>query len=881
MEHSGCKIVGTVQAEKLAIQTYEIARSQGKTAALVLQEEPDIFQTKVGNVPPKTSITVTLTYITPLKQDTESNAVRFTLPTFIAPRYGDPDSNANGNVATSRMGFELTLDVTMPSQITSVSSPSHQITINLTGPTSASVTFSNLTPSLAKDVVILLAAKDIDEPRCVIETNPSTGTKCAMFTLVPKFNLPRAATEVIFIIDRSGSMQDKVNTLKRALHLFLKSLPANPEIYFNICSFGSHFDYLFKDGKSKRYDSKSLETAEKYVTKIQANYGGTEILQPLLDSMKNRRIDCQTSIILLTDGEVYDTRSIIASVSQEREKTFGKSLRIFSLGIGSAVSHHLVEGLARAGGGYCQVVMEQERLDKKVVRMLSAGLQTSLNDLRLDWAGKSSSTETVYTLCKSGPEDDFEVVETHAKTSITFFDESADDAEVMQCNPPPEPATSKLVSPTIQQFPEIIPPLYNLSRHVTYLQFPASYPIPRDITLRGTTPDGSELSLNIPVTEINVTDLTPPIVHILASRTLLGELQEGRLTVQKENADDDSLTDAVAQEGIRIGVKWGLASKWTSFVAVNEQNPEIKLVADGHLSADNMIKRGEGLVHGSTSPRLKAKEIGGGVGDRRFAESGYYRAISLNSTPAPPPQYQTTGFGSTFAVNENNSLASRSAACGSSTLTTFGSSRSATKAASSGFGASGFGSFGSFGSSGSSGSSGPALSPPSGSRMRSFGVFKARKTIQTGFAAPAPPPARARSSPFQPVCNAIEYLEPAVADISGSAPGVRVTTDEEKLHQIVMLQSSSGMFPSSVALARQLGFKTLVVLNAKLPVTLGSVAAEVWMTALACAFLETNLPKEKEAWELVVEKAWAYVVSVLDATKTDEIKKAAIEAISA
>lgn len=223
-------------------------------------------------------------------------------------------------------------------------------------------------------------------------------------------------------------------------------------------------------------------------------------------------------------------------------------------------------------------------------------------------------------------------------------------------------------------------------------------------------------------------------------------------------------------------------------------------------------------------------------------------------------------------MNENNSLRSRSAGFGSSTGTTFGSSRSETNAASSGFGASGFGSVG---------SSGPALSPLSDSGMRSFGVFKARKTTQSGFAAPAPPPARAPSSPFQPVCNAIQYLEPAAADVSSSPPGIRVTTDEEKLHQIVMLQSSSGMFPSSLALARQLGFETLIVLNAKLPVTLGSVAAEVWMTALACAFLETKLPKEKEAWELVVEKAWAYVVSVLDATKTDEIKKAAIEAISA
>jgi hypothetical protein len=206
MEHSGRKIQGVVKAEEEAIKTYETAKAEGKTTALILQKEPDIFQTKVGNIPPKTSITVTLTYITPLKQDTESNSIRFTLPTTIAPRYDDGSNTGSSNIGTDSVGFELTLDTTMPGQITSVSSPSHPITMALSGPASAQVSLSSKSPALDKDVVILVAAKGTDEPRCIIETHPTTGTKCAMLTLVPKFNLPRVPTEVIFVIDRSGSM---------------------------------------------------------------------------------------------------------------------------------------------------------------------------------------------------------------------------------------------------------------------------------------------------------------------------------------------------------------------------------------------------------------------------------------------------------------------------------------------------------------------------------------------------------------------------------------------------------------------------------------------------------------------------------------------------
>ena len=575
MEHSGRRIVGIVKAEEDAIKTYETAKAEGKTAALVLQKEPDIFQTKVGNIPPKTSITVTLTYITPLKQDTESNAVRFTLPTVIAPRYGIPGAPSGSNVKTSDEGFELSFDAKMPSQITSISSPSHPIAMTLSGSNSAQVTLSNTAPCLDKDIVILVTAKDVDEPRCVIETHPSASTKCAMLNLVPKFNLPRASTEVIFVIDRSGSMEDKVDTLKRALQIFLKSLPANPDIYFNICSFGSHYDFLFKDGKSKKYDSKTLKSAEDYVSRVDANYGGTEILNPLLECMKKRRTDCQTSIILLTDGQVYNTDMIISSIAQEKAKNLDKPLRIFSLGIGDAVSHHLVEGIARAGGGYSQLVMEQERLDRKVVRMLSAGIQAPLKDLHLDWPGKPSAEQMVYKLVKSDPLDEFEVVD--KPTSTTFFDKEADDTDAMKVGPPPEPPKSTLIAPAIQQFPETIPPLYNVSRHIMFLLFPSSQPTPQDVTLKGTLTDGTVMSLNVPVTEITTDDDAKPILHTLAARTLLGELQENRLTVQHKNADDSSLEDAVKQEGIHIGVKYGLASKWTGFVAVDEQKPDEKV----------------------------------------------------------------------------------------------------------------------------------------------------------------------------------------------------------------------------------------------------------------------------------------------------------------
>ena len=248
----------------------------------------------------------------------------------------------------------------------------------------------------------------------------------------------------------------------------------------------------------------------------------------------------------------------------------------------------------------------------------------------------------------------------------------------------------------------------------------------------------------------------------------------------------------------------------------------------------------------------------------------------FSPAPQPAPQYQhdfhsgAFGLSSTgFAMAMSSGFGSSSSRFDAAVSTRFGSN-------SSGFGKSAL--FGSI----------SRMAPDSG--MRAFGVSKMtmpKKASRPGSFAiaaglrPPPHPAstRARSSPSQFFSDGVYCFGSAVADVHAEAPVTSNTPDEEKLHQIVMLQSSSGMFPSTLALAHQIGFHSLISLNANLPAAL-NVSAEIWMTALVCVFLEKKLENEKDAWELVVEKAWAYIVSVTDATKVVEIEAAAAEAIS-
>ena len=124
--------------------------------------------------------------------------------------------------------------------------------------------------------------------------------------------------------------------------------------------------------ESRHYNDETLETALAHIASLHADLGGTELLEPLEKIFKIPSIQNVTrQVFVLTDGQVSNTDRVISLVEKASQ-----TARVFALGIGSSVSHELVNGLARAGKGTAFFVVEKERLEKKVLKQLKDGISS-------------------------------------------------------------------------------------------------------------------------------------------------------------------------------------------------------------------------------------------------------------------------------------------------------------------------------------------------------------------------------------------------------------------------------------------------------------------------------------------------------------------------
>ncbi|XP_069053362.1 von Willebrand factor A domain-containing protein 5B2 isoform X2 [Lepisosteus oculatus] len=200
---------------------------------------------------------------------------------------------------------------------------------------------------------------------------------CPDLLSVP-YDLHRATREVLFIIDRSGSMSGaNIDRIKEAMIVAIKSLP--PGTLLNIVGFGSTIQTLFSTSKICNDDT--LSQACEYVQKMRASMGGTNIFGALSWVFRQPvHKGYPRQLFILTDGSVSSVGKVIELVRRH-----ASTARCFGLGLGPLACRRLLHGIAKATGGSTEFLSEEERLQPKLMKSLKKAFEPAITDIRIDW----------------------------------------------------------------------------------------------------------------------------------------------------------------------------------------------------------------------------------------------------------------------------------------------------------------------------------------------------------------------------------------------------------------------------------------------------------------------------------------------------------------
>ena len=505
----GVHYTGEVMPRERAFKAYDDALIEGHGAYMLDEERPDVFVASVGNIPPNGEVLLRITYVAELVA--EGNAVRFTLPTTVAPRYapaadrvgvGRPDAETLNPPVMWEVpyGLDLAIRVATPGPITGIQSPSHPIAVTLDG-TRAVVTLAQESAALDRDVVVLIEAQRLHDPQVRAERD-ETGQLTAALAVRPSFAAAETPAEVIFLVDRSGSMGgSSIAQVRNALQLCLRSLTAGCR--FNVIGFGSNHVSLFD--RSREYNDETLALASAHVASIDADLGGTEIQGALTFAFSQPAIaGLPRNLVILTDGEVTNTDAVMADIAAH-----AVDARVFTFGIGRGASAHLVRGMARTGRGVAEFIYPGERIEAKVLRQFGRLLSPAMTDVAVTWGDLAAT-----------------------------------------------PVTSSL------------PPVFAGERLVAYAFVKEARPATISLSARG--PSG-DLSFSATLTGAEVKE--GRTLATLAARRRIRELEEHPDTLRRFGSKQaERASDGARDEIVRLATTYGLASRETSFVAIERRD---------------------------------------------------------------------------------------------------------------------------------------------------------------------------------------------------------------------------------------------------------------------------------------------------------------------
>ena len=334
---------------KEAKKVYKKAVRQGKRAAKLDQNRPNVFQMAVGNIMPGDEISIDIYHtemLVPINGE-----YQFVAPAVVGPRFtGERTKNEEtfntphtAKGISDTFNYDMTVNINAGMAIQKVSSTSHKVNITYPDLKTAEVFLSksNKNPS-NRDFILnynlrgnkiqsgLLLYEHGDENFFSFQMEPSSTIQLA--------DIP--SREYIFIVDVSGSMNGyPLEVSKELMRNLLCNLRTTDT--FNVQLFASSSTVFSRT--SVEANGENIEAAIRFLSEGQGG-GGTRLLSALQEAYKLPRKEesSSRSMVVITDGYI--------SVEKEAFEIISNNLNtanVFTFGIGSSVNRYLVEGMAK------------------------------------------------------------------------------------------------------------------------------------------------------------------------------------------------------------------------------------------------------------------------------------------------------------------------------------------------------------------------------------------------------------------------------------------------------------------------------------------------------------------------------------------------------
>ncbi|XP_053724467.1 inter-alpha-trypsin inhibitor heavy chain H3-like isoform X2 [Synchiropus splendidus] len=247
----------------------------------------------------------------------------------------------------------------------------------------------------------LVIVYDVDRENSLGDIETSPGYFVHHFAPV---GLPRISKNVVFVIDRSGSMHGrKMEQTRTALIHILGDLAEDD--FFGLITFDGEISHWKRE--LLQATSTNVESAKSFASNIDDG-GATNINDALLAGARllnnHPREGSASILILLTDGDPTAGVTIPEAIQSNVRRAISGKFPLYCLGFGSDVNFDFLEKMSLQNNGAARRIYEHSDADSQLKGFYEEVATPLLTDVTMVYVGGTNVTQTKFSQYYNGSE---------------------------------------------------------------------------------------------------------------------------------------------------------------------------------------------------------------------------------------------------------------------------------------------------------------------------------------------------------------------------------------------------------------------------------------------------------------------------------------------